>query len=169
METYGHPGEPPSPVHPRLATLRVTCAGLLFSSTLMGILSWVMVEQMGVRAPVQNLPGLPLSLTVAATILLLLGSRLRSGLLRRVPPPGPDSGAAGPEPAGPEPVLAAYQRATLVSFALFESAAILGLILALITGQIRYGLILSLAAVLSMLVRWPRQAELERLLRRRGM
>lgn len=160
METSGHPGEPPSPVHARLANLRVTCGALLFSSTLMGALSWLMVEQMGVEAPVQDLPGLPLSLTVAATILLLLGSRLRSGLIRRVPPPALD--------AGPEPVLAAYQRATLVSFALFESAAVLGLILALITGQVRYGLILALAAVLSMLVRWPRQAELERLLRRRG-
>lgn len=163
METSGHPGEPPSPVHARLANLRVTCGTLLLSSTLMGALSWLMVEQMGVEAPVPDLPGLPLSLTVAATILLLLGSRLRSGLIRRVPPPIPDSGDPGPAP-----VLAAYRRATLVSFALFESAAILGLILALITGQVRYGLILSLAAVLSMLVRWPRQAELERLLRRRG-
>lgn len=148
MDTYG-----------RLANLRVICAALAFSSALMGFLSWLVVDQLGIRETVPDLPGLPLSLTVAATVLILLASRIRSGLLGRIPRP------AQPDP---DAVLAAYQRATIVSFALFEGAAILGLLLALITGQVRYGLIFALAAVLSMLVRWPRQGEVERLMRRAG-
>lgn len=163
METYGHPGDAPAPLAPitrRLANLRVICSALLTSSVLMGAVSWFVVGRMGMESAVPELPGLPLSLTVAGTVLILLASRIRSGLLGRIPPP-----ALAP---GPEPVLAAYQRATIVSFALFEGAAVLGLVLALITGQVRYGLIFSLAAVLSMLVRWPRQGEVERILRRRG-
>jgi hypothetical protein len=161
MDTYGHPGEPPpAAARPRLANLRVICAALAVSSALMGFLSWLLVEQMGLRETVPDLPGLPLSLTVAATVLILLASRIRSGLLRRIPRP------AQPDP---EAVLAAYQRATIASFALFEGAAVLGLLLALITGEVRYGLIFSLAAVLSMLVRWPRQGEVNRLLRRLGV
>lgn len=161
METYGHPGEPPpAAAHSRLANLRVTCAALAVSSALMGFLSWLLVGRMGIREMVPDLPGLPLSLTVAATVLILLASRIRSGLLGRIPRP------AQPDP---ESVLAVYQRATVASFALFEGAAILGLVLALVTGQVRYGLIFSLAAVLSMLVRWPRQGEVQRLLRRAGV
>ncbi len=161
METFGHPGEPPSPVHPQLAKLRMVCGALAFSSALMGFIAWLMVGWLKVGHLMPDVPGLPLSLTVAATVLLLLGSRIRSGLLGRIPPP-----ALAP---GPEPVLAAYERATLVSFALFDGAAVVGLVLALLTGQMRYGLIFALAAVLSMLVRWPRQAELDRFLRRRGL
>ena len=142
-----------------LASLRVICGALAASSALMGLVAWLVVGPLGMRQPVPDLPGLPLSLTAAATILLLLGSRIRSGLLRRIPSP-----AVAPDPG---PVLAAYQRATLVSCALLEGTAILGLLLSLLTGAVRYGLIFAFAAVVSILIRWPRRSELERLLRGR--
>jgi hypothetical protein len=164
VETFGRPAMPEgtsAAAERLLASLRVTCGTLAASSALMGFVAWLVVGPLGLRKPVADLPGLPLSLTAAGTILLLLASRIRSGLLRRIPPPAPGD--------DPRPALAGYQRATLVSCALLEGTAILGLLLSLLTGEVRYGLIFAFAAVISILVRWPRRSEVERLLRGRGL
>jgi hypothetical protein len=161
METFGRP-DPSAGTGATervLATTRVLCGALAASSALMAFVAWLVVGSQGPRpAGPPAVPGLPLALTAAAAVLLLLASRLRINLLRRIPARGP--GAA----VEPGPVLAAYQRASILSYALLETVAILGFTLTLVTGEVRYALIFSFAAVLSILVRWPRQAEIDRLL-----
>lgn len=166
MEPFGRPlASDESRVLDRaLATLQVICGALAGSSAMLGLVGWLVVGPLEVRTPVApppDLPGLPLFLTALAAILLLTASRLRASLLRRVPPRLP---GVGDDPA---PVLAAYQRASIVCWALFEGIAVVGLVLSLLTGEVRYAAIFSIAAVLSILVRWPRRSEVERLLRRR--
>lgn len=145
----------------RLAPLRQLCRTLAFCVVLWAGLIWLFVEGETFR-PIPGLPpGLPLTLTVGATVLLLLGSRLRSSIVRRAFP-----GQAG-LPLAEEAVIAAYRRATLVSFALLEGAALLGLVIAGLSGSAWYGHVLCAVALLGMLTRWPRASELDRILRGR--
>ena len=55
--------------------------------------------------------------------------------------------------------LRSAQRATLVSFAVLELAALMGLLVALLAGSAFYGVVLCIASLLSMLLRWPRARE----------
>jgi len=68
--------------------------------------------------------------------------------------------AARPTPAER---LASYRTATIVSFAMRESAAIIGLVISLLTGDLRWCLALSAAAVLAMLLGFPLRAHMVRL------
>ncbi|HEX2644529.1 MAG TPA: hypothetical protein VHU81_16145 [Thermoanaerobaculia bacterium] len=145
----------------RLGPLRQICRSLAFSVLVWAGLIWFFVEGETFH-PIPGLPReLPLSLTVAASILVLVGSRLRSSILRRAVPSQP--GLLVSE----EAVIAAYRRATLVSFALLEVAASLGLVIAGLSGSAWYGHVLCAVALLGMLTRWPRAAELDRILRGR--
>jgi hypothetical protein len=145
----------------RLAPLRQLCRTLAFGVLLWAGLIWFFVEGETFQ-PIPGLPpGLPLSLTGGATILILLGSRLRGSIVRRAIPGQP--GLALSE----EAVIAAYRRATLVSFALLEAAALLGLAIAGLSGSAWYGHVLCAVALLGMLTRWPRASELDRILRGR--
>ncbi len=99
------------------------------------------------------------ALPFLAMILILAASRLRGTLLdaarrqaRLEPSPSPD-------------LIAAYRRATWVDFSLLESVAWLGVAMVPLTGSIRYALVLIAAAVLGMLVRWPRLSTLDGLAR----
>ena len=74
------------------------------------------------------------------------------------PDPGPGQTARLPRLAG-------YQRATILSFAALEAAALLGLLVALLSGKTSYGLVLCGAALLGMVSRWPREVEVDRLMR----
>lgn len=144
----------------RLRPLRRLCAALAGGVVLVAALSWVLLGPAGVR-PLPLPDAVPLAVTAAAAILILLSSRLRSSIVRRSFPTRPE---LQPQP---EAVLAAYRRATLVSFALLEGAALLGLMVALLSGRLLYGLVLCAAALLGMLTRWPRATEVDRLLRGR--
>jgi F0F1-type ATP synthase membrane subunit c/vacuolar-type H+-ATPase subunit K len=59
--------------------------------------------------------------------------------------------------------LAAYRTATVVAFALRESTALIGLVLTLLGGDLRWCLGLSTLAVVAMLAGWPRRADMVRL------
>lgn len=153
--------EPAAPL-PDLRPLHVICGAMAASVVLLGAVAWgatyLQVEPVGGLPPGLP-PGLPLSLTMAAIVLVVLAGRLRTGLLRRAAAP-----SARP---GPQETFEAYRRATLVSFALLEGAGILGLVLALLTGSARNGLVLCAAGLIGMLARWPRTGELARLAGRR--
>jgi hypothetical protein len=142
----------------RLRPLQTVCIALVASVFLLAVLSWVLVRQTGgVSAP----PALPLSLTFFAALLILLSSRVRSVLLRRGFPRSPAL------PIDPEAVLDAYRRATLVSFAILDAAASVGVLVAFTSGSPAYGAMLCLAGVFGMLTRWPRAGEVDRLVRGR--
>lgn len=144
----------------QLRPLRRICIGLLGAVALFAALSGLLVRQAGEAVP-EAPQALPLSLTLFAAILILLSSRFRWSILRRA---FPRSAAL---PIDPEAVLAAYSRATLVSFAILETAALAGLLVALTSGSAAYGVALCLFSVLAMLTRWPRAGEVDRLVRGR--
>ncbi len=81
-------------------------------------------------------------------------------------PPG-NPAVVGPA-VDPDAVLAAYKKGTLLSFAVLEFAAILGIGVAVTTGSGTYGIILCLVSAFCMLTRWPRASELDRLIRGRA-
>ncbi len=91
-------------------------------------------------------------------ILILAASRLRGTLLRAAQ----RQARLGPAPPDLVP---AYLRAVAVDLFLLESVAWLGVAMVPTTGSVRYALVMIVAGVLGIAVRWPRRAELERLAR----
>jgi len=53
--------------------------------------------------------------------------------------------------------LEAYQQATIVGFAMRESAAVMGLVATFLTGQVGWCVVLAAASGLAMAVAWPRR------------
>jgi len=148
----------------RLRGTRVACMALAGSVLAYGIAGWFLIEGFQLR-PFGELPQVfPISLTFFAAVLILLGSRIRTALLRTGLP---SSGLSRSLQVDLANLIPAYQRATLVSFAVLETAAVMGLLVALLSGSSFYGLVLCLASFLSMLLRWPRAEEVDRLARGR--
>jgi hypothetical protein len=146
----------------RLAPLRRICTALGCTVWAYAIVAWLLVDYRGMR-PVAGIPApVLLSLTGLTAILILLSSRVRTMILRRSLPRNPSL------PIDGDAVLAAYQRGTLLSFVLLETAAVLGLLIALLAGRSTYGIVLCGAALIGMLTRWPRETEADRLMRGRA-
>jgi len=146
----------------RLRPVARLCTALAGTVAVFALLSWVLTRQAGGR-PVPGLPpAVPLALSLLAAMMILLSSRSRSSILRRAFPRSAEL------PPSPEAVLAAYGRAARVSFGVLEVAALLGLVVSLLTGSAFYGIVLCAASACGMLTRWPRAAEVDRLLRGRA-
>lgn len=144
-----------------IARLRTICKVLAAFVLACGVAGWFLVEGFQLR-PFGKVPvALPISMTFLAAVLILLASRLRTAILRS----GLPSSRMIPTDMGN--LLSAYQRATLVSFAVLELAALMGLLVALLSGSSFYGVVLSLVSFLSMLLRWPKAYEVDRLARGR--
>ena len=144
----------------RLRPLRRICAALLGAVALSGFLSWLLVRQAG--AAVAGVPpALPLTLSLFAALLILLSSRFHWMILRRALP------RSAALPVDPEAVLAAYGKGTLISFALLETAALVGLLVALASGSPAYGVLLGFICAIAMATRWPRGTEVDRIVRGR--
>lgn len=145
-----------------MAKLRLICKVLAAFVLAYGIAGWFLVEGFQLR-PFGKVPvALPIAMTFLAAVLILLASRLRTAILRS----GLPSHRLIPIDRGS--LLSAYQRATLVSFAVLELAALMGLLVALLSGSSFYGLVLCVASFLSMLLRWPKADEVDRLARGRA-
>jgi len=145
----------------RLRRLRAVCKVLAGFVLAYGIAGWFLVEGFQLHAFGKVPEALPLSITFLAAVLILLASRLRTALLRS----GLPSNRMIPTDLGN--LMSAYQRATLVSFAVLELAALMGLLVALLSGSSFYGVVVCVASFLSMLLRWPNANEVARLARGR--
>ena len=144
-----------------MARLRLICKVLAAFVLAYGLAGWFLIEGFQLR-PFGKVPeALPLSMTFLAAVLILLASRLRTAILR--------SGLPSNRmlPTDMSNLMSAYQRATLVSFAILEIAALMGLLVALLSGSSFYGVVLCVASFLSMLLRWPKAYEVDRLARGR--
>jgi hypothetical protein len=146
----------------RLRGTRVLCTALAGCVLAYGIAGWFLIEGFQIH-PFGKVPNaLPISLTFLAAVMILLGSRIRTALLRSGLMANPLS-----RQVDLGNLIPAYQRATLVSFAVLEVAALMGLLVALLSGSSFYGLVLCLASFFSMLLRWPKAEEVDRLARGR--
>jgi hypothetical protein len=145
----------------RLRSLRVVCTALAGTVLSYGIVGWFLIEGFQMH-PFGKMPdALPIALTFFAAVLILLASRLRTAILRSGLP------SMRGLPVDFVHLMGAYHRATLVSFAVLEAAALMGLVVALLSGSSFYGVVLCVVSFLSMLLRWPRAEELDRLARGR--
>jgi hypothetical protein len=126
------------------------------------VLLFALLCVLSARQRASGLPSIvPLTLSMLAAVMILLSSRFRSATVRRAIPRSTEL------PVSPDAVLAAYKRGTLVSFAILELAALLGVGVALTAGAATYGIVLCAAAAVAMLTRWPRASEVDRLIRGR--
>ncbi len=154
--------DPTSDYARRLLPVTRVARTLAATVLLLAVLSWTLTREAGGWPRPWLPPAVPVALSLFAAMLILLSSRFRSSVLRRAFPR-----AVELQPQA-EPVLAAYGKATLISFAILEVAALLGLLVSLTSGTAYYGIVLCAAAAFGMLTRWPRAAEVDRLLRGRA-
>ena len=161
------PIDPIDPIDPigriaaSLRPLRIVCGALAGAVALYAVLCWVLLEGLAYR-PQPGLPrSVPVALTMFAMILILLSSRLRTNVLRKALAGG------GLAPVNLDRLLEAYRRATLISFALLEGAALLGMVVAFLSGTVFYGIALGGASLVAMLTRWPGVADVDRIARGR--
>jgi len=143
----------------RLRPVTRVCSALLTAVVLYAASAWILA---GSAAPPDLPVSVPLLLSLLAAILILLSSRLRSTVLRRALPRSATLRVEA------DAVLAAYRRATLISFAMLEAAALLGLLVAFTSGSAIYGTVLCAASAFGMATRWPRASEVDRLVRGRA-
>ena len=136
------------------------CSFQLGTVVLFGLICWGLTRRSGSlpRLP----PAVPLTLSLLGALLILLSSRFRSSTVRRAIP------RSAALPIYPDAVLAAYKRGTLLSFAILEFAALLGVGVAVTSGAAIYGIVLCVVSAFAMLTRWPRASEVDRLVRGRA-
>ncbi|HVS01582.1 MAG TPA: hypothetical protein VMT16_02345 [Thermoanaerobaculia bacterium] len=147
-------------VEEQLGFLYVVCAAMILGVGAFAVMAWVLVDRPGATplvpadAPVW-LTGFGLLVAVA---LLLAAPLLHRRLLDR---------SVAPEDRGRlAPALENYRLATLLAFVLREGAAMIGLMLALATGQALWAYALAAATVVAMFWGWPRREEVASLLGR---
>lgn len=141
----------------RLRPLRRICGVLAGFVAAYGVATWFLVEGLSIRWKNAVPREVPVILAILAMALILLSSRLRTSLLRGAFPRGPGA------QIHLERVLEAYWRATLASFAALEAAALVGVLIALFSGIVSYGIFLCAAAGFAMFTRWPRELDADRL------
>lgn len=138
----------------RLRPVRMVAAAFAASVTLYTLVAWFLVGRAGRPALGAGLPaGADIVGAGVAGILILLSTRVRVRL------------AAAPRGAGPQTQaerVARYQRAVIVGLAMREAVAIVGLVLALLTGRAAWAYGLGGIAFLAILAAWPRVSEVER-------
>lgn len=110
-------------------------------------------------------PGESFLMSVGALLLVILSSAARARVLRgareeRSDEAG-DVAGAGAGPDGWAGWLRVYSRATGISFAMLGAAVALGGMAALRGRAPFYGLVICLASLLAMIVRWPRRSGLD--------
>ena len=145
----------------RLRSLRMICMALAVVVAVCAVAAWMLVEGLGYRMDRGIPEAIPLSMTVFAMVLILLSSRLRTTLLRRAFPRHP----VGEIELGT--ALSAYRQATLVSFAVLTTCAVLAVLVAVFSGTAFYGICLCIAAGFAMFTRWPTTDDADRLARGR--
>jgi hypothetical protein len=137
------------------AAARVTsliCFAIMTSIPFYVAIAWIVVGQSDGAAVGALPPVLTWALGAVGIVMLVVAQAVWTAMKR--------GAATRPTPAER---LASYRTAAIVSFAMRESAAIIGLVIALLTGDLRWCLALSAAAVLAMLLGWPRRADMVRL------
>lgn len=113
----------------------------------------------GTKEPPEAFRAAGTAIPFLAMILILAASRVRGVMLRSA------RRLALLYPASGRELTAAYRRAIVLDLALLEMVAWFGVAMVPLTGSVRYALVIVVAALLGLVVRWPRRSELDALAR----
>ena len=137
-----------------LLRLQVICGALAASVVMYVGVAWVVVRQGALGEVSGAMPAaLPGAMLVAAALLLVAAGRVQRAMLARAAKPDGTGGSGVP--------MQAIQSAYIVGFALREAVAICGLVLTLISGDLKWAVVLSAVAVLAMVAGWPTRSRVE--------
>lgn len=145
----------PSPSPKEWTTLHLICAAFATATVVYGAVGWLLVTSNRFELPHLAGTGGLARLAAVAAVLLLLGAPLIQRLLAQ------DRDAR--RGSMPDVPFETYRQAIIVAFALREGAAIVGLAITLLSRDVRWVLALGAAAVLAMLLGWPREGAWQRL------
>jgi len=140
-----------------LLRLQIICGGIAASVLVYVGIAWVLIRQ-GTAANMATLlpPAVPWALAAAAVLLIVGGNQLPKAMLGRAAQPGNVGSPGGTQQS--------IQTAYIIGFALHEAAAILGLILSLVSGRLMWVLVFGGAALLAMAGAWPTREKIRPLL-----
>jgi len=165
----------PSAIDDRLRRLATICMALAGSVGLYALLIYLLVERSGEHDWMEKPGTAAFALALVGMLMVFLSSAARSSILRRAVDEEddreePEEGKDRPERKGKkERLLAAFDKATLVSFALIEAGALLGLASAWVSRISFYGLLICVTGLFVMVIRWPRRSLLEAFLEENGL
>jgi hypothetical protein len=136
-----------------MQTTNFLCAAILLSVPIYVVVAWVITASDGPGAGSDGLPNAVLwGLAAVGVAQIAVAQAVWSAMTR-----------AAASRGTPAERLDGYRTAAIVAFALREATALFGLVLTLLTGDVRWCLALSALAALAMAVGWPRRSEMERL------
>lgn len=145
-----------------LRFLNVVCLGMVFSVFVYAVVAWFLTQQGGALAG----PQLPREIAwvgAVVAIALLIAAPVVQRRAREGTVQGPDPTERGIA------ALEGYRLGTLLAFLLRDGAAIVGLMLTIMTGEPLWTYALGAVTVVAMFWGWPRREELDSLFARQGM
>ena len=145
-----------------LRFLNVVCMGMVLSVLVYAAVAWFLTsEGGGISGP--RLPGAMAWMGVLVAVGLLVAAPI----VQRRAHQGTASGSRPEERQ--VAALEGYRLGTLLAFLLRDGAAIVGLMLTIVTGDAMWTYALGAAAVVAMFWGWPRREELDALFAREGL
>ena len=142
-----------------LRFLNVVCVGMIFSVVLYAFVAWFVTSGSGAIVGPQVPSGLAWMGALVAVALLvaapIVQRRAREGTAVQSADPAERQASA----------LEAYRLGTLLAFLLRDGAAIVGLMLTIVTGEPAWTWALGAVAVVAMISGWPRREDLDTLAR----
>lgn len=143
-------------VDEQLRFLNVVCMGLIASVAAYAVIAWFLGDDSVMAGPA--LPeGLGwIGVAVAAALLVAAPIVQRKNIEGTIRRQRPEEGAVA--------ALEGYRLGTLLAFLLRDGAAIVGLMLTILTGEPMWCYALGAATVVAMIWGWPRREDLERVL-----
>jgi hypothetical protein len=143
-------------VDEQLGFVNVVCMSLVMSVVLIaGVAYWISSSQTTFFPPVFA-GGIAWGGVAVAAAMLLAAPLVRRRML--------ESGAPSRQTERAVTVLESFRMATLLAFILREGAAVVGLMIAVLTGEPAWCYALAAATVAAMFAGWPRREELAGLL-----
>ena len=135
----------------RYRTLLVICGAIVASLAIYTGVAAVVLQQSGGSLGEESLPPLLPAILASVGVTMLLGAGFVSSLIL---------GPARQPGRTVEERLAAYFQSVIVGFAVREGAGVLGLVITLLSGDLKWVLGLSGAAAIAMAVAWPRREKM---------
>lgn len=147
-------------ITPTIRLLNGVCIAIFLSVPVYVVIAVLLTEGEAGTFPSEALPAALVPVLIVVAALLLLAAPAIGNAIKR-PERDMTGGAAGTASQR----LERFRTGHIVAFALRETAAILGLVLTLVTSNLDWVLILGAATMVAMLLGWPRAAAARRLVK----